>query len=303
MMASIILLVVAVPTLAYASFLPNDALDGRGNLNPTISNPFLLSTSRNPFPPSPAVHAPQQVPTQDVFPQEPAQDLFLQYTAPVQQIPLQPQLPQQPLFIPPQEFPQQQIPLQLQQTVQQAFPQIPLQVFSQSPTEQASQIASSQHASRFPPSRCDPIAKPLVDEIQDGRAYHFSWCHDGGLAYTWEHAVNYCAALRNGFQAISIESRREQNFVSNILLAYNVADSWTSGNKFSTYWQWLSGISSSYTNWSVTGRLGLPQPDNEEGNELCLAVLNNRYNDGVTWHDLNCLSLTPVICETAVFYN
>ena len=28
-------------------------------------------------------------------------------------------------------------------------------------------------------------------------------------------------------------------------------------------------------------RAGRPQPDNREGNESCLAVLNNFYNDGV----------------------
>nr|XP_053643682.1 uncharacterized protein LOC128696461 [Cherax quadricarinatus] len=295
-MAQSILLVVVVPTLAYASFLPNDAFDDRGNFNPTIPNP-LPSTPLGPLPSSPAVLAPQQIPIQDLFPQEPARNVFLQYRPPVQ-LTLQPQLTHNQQFIPAQvEFPQQQIP------VQQTFPQLPVQTFVERRTEQPTQIASSLQTSHIPPSRCNPIAKPLVDEIEDGRAYHFSWCHDGGLTYTWKQAVNYCAALGNGFQAISIESGREQSFVSRFLLDYNVATCWTSGSKFSTYWQWLSRISSSYTNWSVTGRRGLPQPDNDEGNEQCLAVLNNRYNDGVTWHDSNCLSPRPVICETAVFYN
>ena len=32
-------------------------------------------------------------------------------------------------------------------------------------------------------------------------------------------------------------------------------------------------------------RAGRAQPDNREGDETCLAVLNNFYNDGVKFHD------------------
>jgi hypothetical protein len=44
-------------------------------------------------------------------------------------------------------------------------------------------------------------------------------------------------------------------------------------------------------------RLGLPQPDNREGNEFCLAVLNNFYLDGIKFHDVACNHLKPIICE------
>ncbi len=44
-------------------------------------------------------------------------------------------------------------------------------------------------------------------------------------------------------------------------------------------------------------RNGFPQPDNREGNEFCLAVLNNFYNDGVRFHDVSCHHLKPIICE------
>ena len=40
-----------------------------------------------------------------------------------------------------------------------------------------------------------------------------------------------------------------------------------------------------------------PQPDNREGNESCLAVLNNFYNDGVRFHDVLCHHRKPIICE------
>ena len=64
-------------------------------------------------------------------------------------------------------------------------------------------------------------------------------------------------------------------------------------------------------NLFVVSRLGVPQPDNWEGekegpidatddigitieglqefhDEACLAVLNNKYSDGVAWHDVAC---------------
>jgi len=42
---------------------------------------------------------------------------------------------------------------------------------------------------------------------------------------------------------------------------------------------------------------GVPQPDNREGDEFCLAVLNNFYNDGVRFHDVSCHHTKPTICE------
>lgn len=72
--------------------------------------------------------------------------------------------------------------------------------------------------------------------------------------------------------------------------------------------------------WSNTGEKGEPQPDNWEGNkegpidatddigitieglqefhdEACLAVLNNKYQDGVTWHDTACHFRSVIVCE------
>jgi len=39
------------------------------------------------------------------------------------------------------------------------------------------------------------------------------------------------------------------------------------------------------------------QPDNREGDEGCLAVLNNFYNDGIRFHDVSCHHRKPIICE------
>jgi len=72
--------------------------------------------------------------------------------------------------------------------------------------------------------------------------------------------------------------------------------------------------------WSNTGEKGERQPDNFEGikhgpitadnnigitieglqefhDEACLAVLNNKYNDGVVWHDVACHFRSVIVCE------
>ncbi|TRY67782.1 hypothetical protein TCAL_02922 [Tigriopus californicus] len=75
------------------------------------------------------------------------------------------------------------------------------------------------------------------------------------------------------------------------------------------------------TFWSHTGELKKPQPDNYEGlkagklekvsdpvgltledlqewhDEACLAVLNNKYNDKIRWHDVACHFRSKIVCE------
>ena len=77
---------------------------------------------------------------------------------------------------------------------------------------------------------------------------------------------------------------------------------WTSATRHGYSFRWVSGEPIgpySYSNWSRTGANGYPQPDNREGNEYCLAVLNNhyKYNDGIRWHDIACHHRKPFICE------
>jgi len=72
--------------------------------------------------------------------------------------------------------------------------------------------------------------------------------------------------------------------------------------------------------WSSTGEDNKPQPDNHEGiqegpieaennigitieglqefhDEACLTVLNNKYQDGITWHDVACHFRSVIVCE------
>jgi len=74
------------------------------------------------------------------------------------------------------------------------------------------------------------------------------------------------------------------------------------------------------TYWSVRGEGGEKQPDNHEGitngkietdfdvgitiegwqeyhDEACLIAQNNKYNDGVTWHDVACHTRSVIVCE------
>jgi len=72
---------------------------------------------------------------------------------------------------------------------------------------------------------------------------------------------------------------------------------WTGGNVRGRSINWPSGRRYNNVNWSNTGGAGRPQPDNREGDESCLAVLNNFYNDGVRFHDVSCHHRKPTICE------
>jgi len=94
-------------------------------------------------------------------------------------------------------------------------------------------------------------------------------------------------------------------------------------------WFWADGkkripstnTPSKQTFWSNKGEGGQRQPDNFEGkkagtlqnvrddsgmtveglqewyDEACLVVYNNKYNDGVQWHDVPCFTRARIICE------
>lgn len=93
---------------------------------------------------------------------------------------------------------------------------------------------------------------------------------------------------------------------------------WADGNKRIP----ATNIPSRLTFWSRKGENGGgSQPDNYNGlkegklrnvkdpsgltveglqefyDEACLAVLNNKYNDGIQWHDVPCYFRSPIICE------
>merc|ERR1712106_217747 len=80
---------------------------------------------------------------------------------------------------------------------------------------------------------------------------------------------------------------------------YNGKYFWTGGTVSGRSISWPSGSHNNNIEWSHTGgaRPPRPQPDNREGNEFCIGVLNNFYNDGVKFHDISCHHKKPIICE------
>ncbi|MPC82807.1 hypothetical protein E2C01_077491 [Portunus trituberculatus] len=127
--------------------------------------------------------------------------------------------------------------------------------------------------------------------------YHFSWVHDYGRKYDCYTARNYCRNLGYGWHGVSIESREEDSIIDSILYRYQLPYIWVGGHRQGYNWVWESGNPFYGLDWSTTGGNGYPQPDDREGNEVCLAVLNNFYNDGIVWHDIAPHHEKPIICE------
>ena len=106
-------------------------------------------------------------------------------------------------------------------------------------------------------------------------------------------------------RAISLDNPGKTQFAMNLVRNANQRYFWTGGNMIGNgrQWtdvQWANGARQAVRNvgpWSHTGGANRPQPDNREGNENCLAVLNNFYNDGVRFHDVSCHHTKPTICE------
>ncbi|XP_071535756.1 uncharacterized protein [Panulirus ornatus] len=134
--------------------------------------------------------------------------------------------------------------------------------------------------------------------------YHFSWLHDGASKYTWDNAIHYCKSLGGGWQGVSIETDVESQVINEVVAYHKLKYIWTGGYLQGYEWTWPSGSKFYGLNWGQTGAKHVPQPDNNEGNENCLAVLNHFYQyDGITWHDVACRHLKPIICERPLHYN
>nr|XP_045616012.1 uncharacterized protein LOC123769105 [Procambarus clarkii] len=218
-------------------------------------------------------------------------NLQIQNALPVQQgFPVQPRL--QPLPFNQFNIPQN-VPIQPQvfQSPQVAFPPFspqPPVVQSASPLPTQSPLNLCGHSSA------------LVHATYKSRGYHLSWCRTQAT-FSWDQGNSYCSGLGRDFRLVSIESKDIDDFITDIIARHAVKFFWTGGNKRGYgVWRWLSGSLVTYSKWSHTGGNGQPQPDNREGHEDCLAVMNNFYNDGIKWHDIACYHDKPVICETSV---
>ena len=127
-----------------------------------------------------------------------------------------------------------------------------------------------------------------------GQNFLVSWkigCND----FTQSQGESFCR--QNGMRALSIDSASKEREFKALVAREGQRFYWTGGRVSGRNISWPSGRPHSNVEWSHTGGAGRAQPDNREGDETCLAVLNNFYNDGVKFHDVSCHHRKPVICE------
>ena len=135
-----------------------------------------------------------------------------------------------------------------------------------------------------------------------GKAFHFSWLEAGrDKKWDWEGARNYCRKFC--MDSISIESKRENDWVTGLIRKDDIHYIWTGGRKcnfngcdrkdlqptIENGWYWAptgkripSPRRCRYCDWSPSGGLKQSQPDNREqkqggGDEACIGILNNFY--------------------------
>jgi len=152
----------------------------------------------------------------------------------------------------------------------------------------------------------------------NGHLYWFSWQDNDpnvkNAKWDWFNARNYCR--KRCMDLVSFETADEYQHFKNIIGETKYV--WTSGRlcnfdgcdqdqffpKNINGWFWSANQARlnptngrAFHDWSQTGGAGRPQPDSREGEEACLAVLNNFYGDGIKWHDVACHHTKPIICE------
>jgi len=163
-----------------------------------------------------------------------------------------------------------------------------------------------------------------------GKSYWVSWDSDEAVLknarWNWFTARNYCR--KRCMDLVAFENGNEQNAVGRLMNAGNVREVWTSGrlcdkevdgceaDRFQPYnirgWFWASSLQSmgetnvfngrKFNGWSSTGPLNKPQPDgilkaDGFGEQACTALLDNFFNDGLTWHDTKCNDRRHIVCE------
>jgi len=127
--------------------------------------------------------------------------------------------------------------------------------------------------------------------------YLVSW-RGGCNKFTQQEGVNFCQSVN--MRPISLDTEAKEREFAGLVEREGQKYFWTGGrvnhgNRPTI--SWPSRRTTSSNLWSHTGGAGRPQPDNREGNENCLAVLNNFYSDGVRFHDVSCGHRKPIICE------
>jgi len=184
---------------------------------------------------------------------------------------------------------------------------------------------------------CLPVAQQCAVRKQksghfafNGKSYWVSWASSDPLLrnarWNWFTGRNYCRKMC--MDMISLETKAEEDWMYDLMKVSGIKDVHTSGRlcdgevegcdqpRFQPLsingWFWASTLQMMpptnqksnrfHNNWSNTGPKGIAQPDgtlkaNGWGNEACMAVLDNKFGDGLKWHDEPCNNRRVLICE------
>lgn len=140
----------------------------------------------------------------------------------------------------------------------------------------------------------------------EGNQYIITWIVDDNRCsnFTGHEAEDYCKL--QGGHAVSLDTTPKALHFIDVAIKHARRYFWTGGriDHGAGVVTWPSGNREGYVRgqrfWSHTGGKKPepePQPDNRDGNEFCIGVLNNFYADGVKWHDVACHHRKPTICE------
>lgn len=140
----------------------------------------------------------------------------------------------------------------------------------------------------------------------EGTQYIITWLVDDNRCsnFTAFEAEDYCKL--QGGHAVSLDTTPKALHFIDVAIQHARRYFWTGArvDHAAGVVTWPSGNREGYVRgqrfWSHTGGHKPepePQPDNRDGNEICIGVLNNFYADGVKWHDVACHHRKPTICQ------
>jgi len=177
---------------------------------------------------------------------------------------------------------------------------------------------------------CASRKNQFGSQTSRGKTYWFSWNSDEAVLtnarWNWFTARNYCR--KRCMDLVSFESEEEMDFVGGVMKRNNVREIWTSGRlcdkevdgcdapRFQPYnirgWFWASTLQGmgdtnvfrgrKFNAWSNSGPEGRAQPDgllkaDGFGQQACMALLDNFFRDGLSWHDTKCNDRRLIVCE------
>ncbi|CAG0919637.1 unnamed protein product [Notodromas monacha] len=163
------------------------------------------------------------------------------------------------------------------------------------------------------PQECSSRRK---DATYGAHSYLFSW--DAGVSpQNWLNARNFCR--RKCMDLVSLESPSENEFIkSHVSTAWRkglIKYIWTSGKLcdfpgcdradlqpiLTNGWFWSGSGAKLYPPGFDGSNWGISQPDQREGQESCVAMLNpsvyNEPSGQFAWHDILCSYPKPFVCE------